>query len=161
MSLHQKDSGTRVTLAGIGTVTDDVADADPYLQVLEDLVERTEFSGGSDATAATGDDKVQLAFRAGQVVRTSEITDKLTAASVDALDPVTGAAAGGTAVEATGEGLDGVTGVTLGGTACTSVVVVDPRTVTFVTPAKTAGTYNVVFTDDSGTVTLTAAFTTA
>lgn len=160
MSLHQKDSGTRVTLAGIGTVTDDVVDADPYLEVLEDLIERTEYSGGDDDTADTGDDKVTLAFRAGQIVRTSEITDKMTAASVTSLSPSTGlATAGGTVITVEGEGLDGLTAATVGGTAATVVGADDPSTGHFTTPAKAAGTYTVVLTDDAGTVTLTNALT--
>jgi hypothetical protein len=56
-------------------------------------------------------------------------------------------------------GLDGVTAVQVGGTAGTAVTVVNPSTVTFVAPAKAAGTYTITATDDSGTVTETTAIT--
>ncbi len=63
--------------------------------------------------------------------------------------------AGATAVTATGTNLTGATALTLGGTACTSVVVVNSTTITFVTPAKTAGAYDLVVTTPGGTGTLT------
>lgn len=63
-------------------------------------------------------------------------------------------AAGGTAVTFAGTNLQGTTGVTIGGTAVTSLVNVNSTTVTAVTPAKAAGSYNVVLTTPLGTDTL-------
>jgi hypothetical protein len=159
MSLHQRDSGIRVTAANLGDVTDPVVDTDPYLTVLEDLLVRTEFASGNDATAATGDDKVSKAFMAGQVVRTSQILAMFTQASITTVSPVSGPAVGGTAISIFGTGLDGVTGGTLGGTALTSVVVVNPRQVTAVAPAHAAGLVALVLTDDAGSAPLAGAFT--
>lgn len=159
MSLHQKDSGTRVTAANIGDVTDAVADTDPLLVVLEDLIQRREYEGGNDATAATGDDYVTKAFKAGEKVRTSVILAMLTPAEVDSITPANGAAAGGTALTIKGSGLDGVTAVTIGGVATTSLVVVDSETVTCTTGAHSAGVVNVVIADDAGAVTVTNGFT--
>lgn len=159
MSLHRRGNGARVTAANLNTVTTAVVDPDPFVTVNEDLVVRGEFSGGSDATADSGDDKVQRSFKAGDKVRTSELTRLLSAASIDSVTPANGPAAGGTAVTIKGKGLDGVTAVTFGGTAATSVVVVDPRTVTCVTPAKAAGAYAVAVTDDGGPASKANGFT--
>lgn len=156
--LFTADDNTRVTAANIGTYTDDVVDADPWVEVLEDLTQRSEFEGGSAATAATADDKTQLAFKAGQVVRESELLNMMTDAEIDSITPATGAAAGGTAVVIKGSGFDGATGVTFGGTAGTSFSVVDPTEIHVTTPAKTAGTYNVVVSDDAGAVTKVGGF---
>lgn len=88
-------------------------------------------------------------------------TDKPTPspATVTAISPATGAAAGGTAVTITGTYLSNATGATLGGVAVTSFVVVDEHTITAVTPAHAAGAVDLVVTDNSGTVTKTGFFT--
>lgn len=62
-------------------------------------------------------------------------------------------------VTAEGQNLTGTTGVTVGGTAATDVVVVDDSTLTFTAPAKAAGTYDVVVTDNVGSHTLTGGLT--
>jgi hypothetical protein len=164
VSLHQKDSGTRVTNANYTDVTDDVADNDPWVVVLEDLVERREFAG-TDSTehperdASAANDETTLAFTAGQVVRKSEVLAKMTAATVDSFSPATGLnTAGGQTITVKGSGLE-VTAVTVGGTAATSVANPDGSTVTFVTPAKASGAYGVTLTDDSGAVTKANALT--
>jgi hypothetical protein len=159
MSLHQADSGTRVTRAAIADVTTEITDSDPYVTVDEDLISRTEFEGGNDATAKTGDDRTSLAFREGQVVRLSEVLAHLTPASVDDIDPATGDADGGTVVTITGSGLDGVTAVSFGGTAGTALTVTSPRSLTVTTPVHAAGAVPVVLTDDDGAVTVANGFT--
>lgn len=83
------------------------------------------------------------------------------APSAFTVDPAEGLAAGGTAVTIKGDNLTGTTGVSLEGTAFTSVVVVDDETVTAVSPAKAAGTYDVVVTNANGSKTQADAFTTA
>lgn len=101
-----------------------------------------------------------LAFVPGRTYTKLEIDRMFPSATVSTFTPSTGlAAAGGTTVTVKGAYLTGVTGVTVGGTAGTSVTVVDEKTFTFVTPAKAAGTYTVVVTDDSGTVTVNNALT--
>lgn len=160
MALHQSDSGTRVTRANLGDVTDTVTETDPILLVTEDLVQRREYpTGGSDKAADSADDYVTKAFRAGDRVRQSQLLDMMTPATVSGISPASGPAVGGTAVTISGTGLDDVTEVTIGGTAATSLTVVDPRTVTCTTPAGTAGARDVVVTDDDGAVTLTGGFT--
>jgi len=79
--------------------------------------------------------------------------------TLTAVNPNSGAAAGGTGVTLTGTGLTGATGVTFGGTAATSVNVVDSNTVTAVTPAHATGVVDVVITTPSGGATCPGCFT--
>ena len=64
------------------------------------------------------------------------------AASVTAIDPVSGRAAGGTPVAITGEHLYGVSVVTIGGAAATAPAVRDQGQIFTVSPALQAGTLN-------------------
>jgi hypothetical protein len=98
----------------------------------------------------------KVALVPGRTYTKSEIDKLFPSAVVSTITPSTGlAAAGGTTLTIKGQYLTGVTAITFGGTAGTSLNVVDENTITIVTPAKAAGTYNVVLTDDSGTVTVT------
>jgi hypothetical protein len=73
------------------------------------------------------------------------ITTLAYSGSKTAADP-----AGGETVTITGSNFQAGGTVTIGGTAATSVSIVSASTVTFVVPAKTAGDYNVVFTNSNG-----------
>ena len=68
---------------------------------------------------------------------------------------------GGGEVHVTGTNLEGITGITVGGTAAVSMELdfLDDGVLTFVAPAKAAGTYDVVFTDASGNATVTGGLT--
>lgn len=101
----------------------------------------------------------KLAFVPGRAYTKAEIDRMFPAATVSSITPASGAAAGGTTVTIKGQNLTGVTAVTFGGTAGTSLTVVDKNTLTVVTPAKSAGAYDVVLTDDSGTTTVTNGYT--
>lgn len=79
--------------------------------------------------------------------------------TITSITPNTGAAAGGTAFTIVGTNLTGATALTIGGTAATSRVVVDDTHITAVTPAKTAGAYDVVVTTPAGSDTETNGFT--
>jgi hypothetical protein len=87
----------------------------------------------------------------GQGVPTS-ITNPLavTTPVVTGLTPTGVATAGGKPVVVTGINFTGATGVTVGGTAVTTFTVIDSRTVLIVSPAKSAGTYDVVVTTAGG-----------
>lgn len=101
-------------------------------------------------------------FVPGQLYTQAQIDAVYPAATLTSVTPAAASASGGTTQTFKGSNLGGTSGITLGGTAYTSVTVVDDNTVTAVSPAKTAGTYNVVLTDDSGaTPTLTNAVTTS
>ena len=150
----QLTNGTAVTKAGVSKSAFTADDAQFTLGT--DLWEVTEIPGSTTKTR-----KRRLA-RAGDVVRQSDLNRWWPTASITGISPATGATAGGTAITVTGTNLRGVTGVTFGGTAGTSVVAVNETTVTCVSPAKSAGAYDVIAADDSGaTNTLTGAYTAA
>lgn len=117
------------------------------------------FEGYTPDGVSSVDSGRRLAFVPGRVYTKSQIDRMFPVASISGISPATGPAAGGTTVTIKGQNLTGTSAVTFGGTAGTSVTVIDANTVTVVTPAKTAGAYNVVLTDDSGTVTVTNGFT--
>ena len=72
------------------------------------------------------------------------------APTVTSISPSIGGTVGGATVTLTGTNFTGTTGVTIGGAACTSVSVVNPTTITCVTPAGTRGEASVVVTNGSG-----------
>ena len=73
------------------------------------------------------------------------------APSITAMTPTTGPAAGGTTVTLTGIGFKAATGVTVGGVAATELNIASDTSMTFVTPAVTAGAQPVVVTNPGGT----------
>lgn len=130
--------------------------------------------GGEAATDVTVTSATELtavvpagtAGPADVTVTTSAGSDTLTdgytyvdAPTADSIDPANGPEAGGTTVTLTGTGFDDSTTVTVGGEAATDVTVVSDTEVTFVTPAGTAGTADVVVTTTGGSDTLADAFT--
>lgn len=76
------------------------------------------------------------------------------------LDPTELPLAGGT-VHVTGNNLEGITNVTVGGTNATDEELdfLGDGVMTFLAPAKIAGTYDVVFVDASGNTTVTGGLT--
>ncbi|MEV4127152.1 IPT/TIG domain-containing protein [Nocardia sp. NPDC049707] len=64
--------------------------------------------------------------------------------------PGTIAIAGGDNIILTGQHFTGATGVTVGGTAALDFVVINDTTLSVVTPAKTAGSQNIVVTNATG-----------
>lgn len=79
--------------------------------------------------------------------------------TVGTVTPNGGTTAGGTAVSLVGTNFNGATAVTFGGTAATSVVVVDDKHITCVSPAKTAGAATVAVTTPAGSGSKANAFT--
>ena len=73
--------------------------------------------------------------------------------------PLTGPAAGSTAVTITGDNFGPTATVTFGGTAATSVVVTSPRTITCVTPAHAVGAVTVAVTTNEQVASAAAVFT--
>lgn len=150
-------AGTRLTTSSILTTAYAPPARDVKKSITVDVYESFHLPGESSGEG-TGR---RLKFRAGSVHKQGEIDDAFPVATITSVSPTAAAAAGGTAITITGTYLDGVTAGALGGTALTSVVVVSPTRVTAVTPAKSAGTYALTLTDDSGTATLAAAITTS
>jgi hypothetical protein len=73
------------------------------------------------------------------------------APTITGMTPTTGPAAGGTTVTLTGIGFSTATGVTVGGVAATGLAIASDTSLTFVTPAVTAGAQPVVVTNPGGT----------
>ncbi len=124
-----------------------------------DVYEDFDHVGGT-AAASRGS---RLKFRAGQQISVAEynaVYSDLGSESVSTITPsapTTIPAAGGTTITATGVNLYDCTGVTMGGTAATALTVVNDGQITFVSPAKVAGTYDTVFLFPGGNVTKTGA----
>ena len=81
------------------------------------------------------------------------------ATTLASVTPSTGPVAGGTTITLSGTGLQGTTSVMVGDSPATSVHVLDPFTVTAVTPPGAAGLRSVSVTTPLGTATLSGAFT--
>jgi hypothetical protein len=92
-----------------------------------------------------------LAGRTGVITPKTPYPDATSPPAVASVIPGTGLAAGGTAVTISGTNFTGATGVTFGGTAATAVTVVNAGTITATSPAKAAGTYDVIVTTPKGT----------
>jgi hypothetical protein len=78
------------------------------------------------------------------------------------ISPTSSTVAGGTGITLTGKGFNdptGTTTVTIGGSNATFVNLVNSTTITAVTPAHGAGTFDVTITTPSGTSTLNNAYT--
>jgi hypothetical protein len=148
-------NGTRRAKSAI--VTDTPSITDPEVLINEDLYETYPY-GKLDPKPEGS--ILTLKYRAGTVVRQSEIDALYPAATVTTKSPTANLTASATAtVTFTGTNLDGVSGITVGGTAATSIVVDSATQLHCTVPAKTAGTYDVVFTDDANTVTKTGFLT--
>jgi hypothetical protein len=150
-------AGSRLTKSQLLALTQTPASADPPLQFTAPVYQSYSPDGGN-AAGGTFEDLNRLAYATGQIVPTSVINGDFVAATIASISPATGPAAGGTAVTIKGTDFGGTAGVTFGGTAATSVKVIDSKTITCVTPAKSAATVNVVVQDDSGDVTSTGGF---
>lgn len=151
MGLYRAN-GARVTESNIVKITD----PDPIVIINEDLYERKPYSA-TDADPNGG--QLTLFCKAGKPIRTSALALLFPDPVIDTLLPATSVLVGQTTHTVTGKFLDGVSAVTVGGTNAVSFKVVSPTKLTFVAPAKTAGAYPVVITDDGGSATKTAAIT--
>ena len=95
----------------------------------------------------------------GTTTKTYTLTiTRLDLPAITSISPSNGPASGSTSVTITGTALTGATGVTVGGVAATGVVVNSATSVTFVTPAGTVGSRDVVITTPGGNGTLTGGF---
>jgi hypothetical protein len=110
----------------------------PPLQIVDDL--------GKDYGIYAGG-----AGRTGYVTPRSPYPDATSPPVVTGVLPLSGLAAGGTAITITGMGFTGATSVTVGGAAATAVVVVNSSTITATTPAHAVGTVDVAVTTPKGT----------
>lgn len=79
--------------------------------------------------------------------------------TLTAISPANGSIEGGTIVTLTGTEIRNLVSVTIGGVSASDFVATSDTTLTFTTPARTAGTVDIVITTDDGTATLPGAFT--
>ncbi|WP_167162983.1 IPT/TIG domain-containing protein [Streptomyces sp. MBT27] len=158
MGLFKAD-GSRITKAAFPTT----AVADPERVVTADIYATRPHDLGTrptDSRDAIPEGSIRtLAFKAGAVLRQSQIDRLFPAATITAVNPATGVAAGGTVVTLTGTNLDGVADVKFGSATGTSLKVISANRIQVTTPAGTAGAVNVVANDDAGPVTKTNGFT--
>ncbi|MFJ7054692.1 IPT/TIG domain-containing protein [Streptomyces albidoflavus] len=130
---------------------------DPPKRITEDVFETKPYGPGDGRPQGS---RLHLLYQAGTVVPQSEINALFApAATIAAVSPASGPAAGGTAVTIRGTRLAGVTGVNFGATPGTDLVVVSATELRVKAPAGTAGAVNVVVAADSGNVTKTGGFT--
>ena len=157
MCAFYNGAGSRLTKTQVLALTQTPAVADPPLQFTAPVYQ----TYSEDNDPRDFEDLNRVMWTTGEVVPTSVINGAFVPATIASITPAAGAAAGGTAITIRGTDFGGTIGVTIGAVACTSVKVIDSKTITAVSPAKTAGTYDVVVQDDAGNVTATAAFTTS
>lgn len=152
-------AGTRIAKAAFPAT----AAPDPLLRVTADVYETRPYDQGSRPSDSRdripeGSIKV-LRFKAGAILRQSQIDALYPAATIATVSPATGPAAGGTVVTITGTNLDGVADVKFGSTAGTNLKILSSGKLQVTTPAGTAGAEDVVLGDDAGSVTKTGGFT--
>jgi hypothetical protein len=151
MSLHQAND-TRLTRTAFDALTTAYVDPDPKFVVNQDIF------GHGKSDGETGKSRRSRVFRAGQVVRKSQIDRAFRLPTINAVSPATGPAAGGTAVTLTGSDFDDNPVVKFDTTNATAVVVVSSKKITCVAPAHAAATVNVSVQQDGGTTTKTGAY---
>jgi hypothetical protein len=136
---------------------------DPLLRVTADVYETRPHDQGtrpSDSRDSVPEGSIKvLRFKAGTILRQSQIDALYPAAAIATISPATGPAAGGTVVTITGTNLDGVADVKFGATAGTNLKIVSSGKLQVTTPAGSAGSVNVVIGDDAGTLTKNGGFT--
>lgn len=157
MCAFYNGAGSHLTKTQVLALTQTPAVADPPLQFTAPVYQ----TYSEDNSSQDFEELNRLMWAAGEIVPTSVINGAFVLATIASITPNAGAAAGGTNIVIKGTDFGGTTGVTIGAVACTNVKVVDSHTITATSPAKTAGTYDVVVQDDAGNVTATAAFTTS
>ncbi|MYX26756.1 hypothetical protein GTY75_08745 [Streptomyces sp. SID8381] len=137
--------------------------SDPLLKVTADVYETRPFDQGtrpSDSRDGVPEGSIKvLRYKAGAVLRQSQIDALYPAATIASISPATGPAAGGTVVTITGTNLDCVDQVKFGSAAGTNLKILSSGKLQVTTPAGTAGAVNVAVGDDAGTITKNGGFT--
>lgn len=148
-----KQDGTRLSKTAWPTTAVDPLDVPKVLT--ENLYDTRSYN--RDDPIPEGSIK-RLLLLAGAVVTQRQINALYPPATIAAVSPATGPAAGGTVVTITGTGLDGVTVVNFDGVAGTALSVTDDTELVVTTPVGAAGPADVTVVDDAGNVTKVAGF---
>lgn len=151
-------AGAVINKTQLLALTTTVVDPPPVLTVTERIYQDYD-PRAADGNSGTFEPAQRLLMVPGQPTSAAIIDGLFIAATVTAISPATGPAAGGTPVVITGTDLAGMVSATFGGVAATSVVVVNNTTVTMVAPAHAAGAVTCIFQDDSGAVSKAAFYT--
>ncbi|MFJ8301371.1 IPT/TIG domain-containing protein [Streptomyces sp. NPDC094447] len=158
MGLYTADN-TRITRAAFPATNT----SDPEMTVTADVYSTKPFDLGSrpfDSRDSVPQGSIRtLLFKAGAIVRKSQIDKLFPAATVKTVTPATGPAAGGTVVTITGTNLDGIADVKFGSTTGTALKILTSEKIQVTSPAGAAGAVSIVLNDDAGAVTKTTAFT--
>ncbi|MFE1289633.1 IPT/TIG domain-containing protein [Streptomyces sp. NPDC058751] len=137
--------------------------SDPLMKVTADVYETKPFDQGtrpSDSRDGVPEGSIKvLRYKAGAILRQSQIDALYPPATIATISPATGPAAGGTVVTITGTNLDGVADVKFGAAAGTNLKILSSGKLQVTTPAGSAGAVNVVVGDDAGAVTKNGGFT--
>lgn len=149
---YKDADGTNLTKAEFLAKTS-VVTSEVYRVFNSDIQEAYDYEGGTRQKGR------RTAFVAGQIMKESDINALFAAPTIASVTPITGPAAGGTAITIKGDNFLGNQGVTVGAVACTSVVTIDRYTITCVTGAHAAGATDAIVQDDAGNVTKVGAFT--
>ncbi|MEU8540903.1 IPT/TIG domain-containing protein [Streptomyces sp. NPDC048717] len=144
MGLYRKD-GSRIAKAALPVAPLD----DPLVTVTADIYQSEPYGRGD---AQPEGSKQFLLYPAGSVVRRSVVERLFTPATVSAISPAKGPAAGGTIVMVKGADLDGVTAVKFGGKPGTELRVRSATELSVKTPVGAAGIVVVEVATDAGTV---------
>jgi hypothetical protein len=148
-------NGARLTETAFNALLTNPTNAPVLKKVTADV-----YQSYTEGEGAGGFEKAsRLAFVEGQIVDQAMVDGLFKTATFASIAPVSGLAAGGTAVTIKGTDFSGTAGVTVGGVAVTNFKVVDNETITGTTGAHTAGAVAVVIQDDAGNVTASNAFT--
>ncbi|MGA5411570.1 IPT/TIG domain-containing protein [Streptomyces lavendulocolor] len=151
-------AGARVTKAAFPAT----AAPNPLMRVTADVYATRHHDQGtrpSDTRDSVPEGSIRtLLWKAGKVVRQSDIDALFPPATIGTVSPATGPAAGGTVVTITGTNLDGVSDVKFGSASGTNLKVLSAGRIQVTTPAGT-GAVNVVVADEAGNVTKNAGFT--
>ncbi|MGW7090098.1 IPT/TIG domain-containing protein [Streptomyces sp. NPDC054871] len=152
-------AGARITKAAFPAA----AITDPEKKTTADIYSTRTHDAGSRPND-TRDGKPEgsirtLLYKAGTVLRQSQIDKLFPPATIATISPATGPAAGGTVVTITGTNLDGVADVKFGSTAGTNLKILSAGRLQVTTPAGAAGAVSVVVGDEAGAVTKASGFT--
>ncbi|MGV9509294.1 IPT/TIG domain-containing protein [Streptomyces tendae] len=147
-----RENGERITRAAFPAA----AVTDPPQRITENVYQTEPYGRGDGRPEGS---RRHLLYEAGDVVPKSVIDRLFTPATITAITPATGLAAGGTIVAITGTHLDGISAVNFGATAGTDLKLISATELRVKTPAGAAGAVDVVLVDDTGNVTEADGFT--
>jgi surface protein len=152
--------GTTLTITGTGFVTGITASVNSVPCITSTYVSATSMLCTTPASAAGGPYAIAVTNIDGQSGSLVAAYTYQAAPALTSIDITTGPLAGNTTLTLTGTDFMSGLNITIDGTNCTTSTYVSATSATCVTPAKTAGSYDVVITNpDSQAGTITNGYT--